>query len=117
MRGLRRLPPCGSSERRRARAKADLMSIRRLHVDLSANSLWLLLSFAMMAAGPLALADAEDWPQWRGPRGDGTCAEIRLPTHWGASAPGGASTGVRENIAWSVAIPGKGHSSPIVVGD
>jgi outer membrane protein assembly factor BamB len=49
----------------------------------------------------------EDWPQWRGPRGDGSSLEQNLPTHWSAT----------ENIAWKASVPGKGHSSPIVFGD
>jgi outer membrane protein assembly factor BamB len=52
-------------------------------------------------------ARAENWPQWRGPRGDGTSVEANIPTHWSAT----------ENVRWSTAIPGKGHSSPIVWGD
>ena len=27
---------------------------------------------------------AEDWPMWRGPRGDGVSQEISLPTRWNA---------------------------------
>ncbi|MBN2476282.1 MAG: PQQ-binding-like beta-propeller repeat protein [Pirellulales bacterium] len=54
-------------------------------------------------------ADAEDWPCWRGPRGDGTSLETNVPTRW--NGPAG------ENIAWKTAIPGKGHASPIVVGE
>jgi outer membrane protein assembly factor BamB len=52
-------------------------------------------------------ARAEDWPQWRGPRLDGTSTETNVPTHWSAT----------ENIRWKTPIPGKGHSSPIVWGD
>ena len=52
---------------------------------------------------------AENWPCWRGPRGDGTSAEIQIPVAWNGE------TG--EGIAWKVEIPGKGHSSPIVWGD
>jgi outer membrane protein assembly factor BamB len=50
---------------------------------------------------------AEDWPGWRGPRGDGTSAEKGIPLRWSQT----------ENIAWKIPIPGKGHSSPIVWGD
>lgn len=52
-------------------------------------------------------AAAEDWPQWRGPRLDGTSTEANIPTHWSPT----------ENIRWKTPIPGKGHSSPIVWGD
>ena len=50
---------------------------------------------------------ADNWPAWRGPTGDGISAEEDIPTHWTAS----------ENIAWKVAIPGEGHSSPIIWND
>jgi len=52
-------------------------------------------------------AATEDWPQWRGPRGDGSSIETHIPTHWSD----------HDNIAWKTPIPGVGHSSPIVVGD
>jgi outer membrane protein assembly factor BamB len=50
---------------------------------------------------------AEEWPGWRGPRGDGTSSEKNVPLHWSKS----------QNVRWKTAIPGKGHSSPIVWGD
>jgi outer membrane protein assembly factor BamB len=50
---------------------------------------------------------AENWPRWRGPRGDGTSLEKNIPTQWSET----------QNIAWKTAIPGKGHASPIVWND
>src|SRR6516165_882746 len=55
----------------------------------------------------VAAARAEDWPGWRGPRGDGTSLETKVPLRWSST----------ENIRWKTPIPGKGHSSPIVWGD
>lgn len=52
-------------------------------------------------------ARAEDWPCWRGPRLDGSSTAKTLPLKWSAT----------ENIAWKTAIPGEGHSSPIVHGE
>ncbi len=52
---------------------------------------------------------AENWPGWRGPRGDGTSLEKNVPVRWSAAKG--------ENIAWKVPIPGKGHASPIVWQD
>ena len=51
----------------------------------------------------------ENWPGWRGPRGDGTSLEADVPTKWDAT------TG--ENIAWKTPIPGTGHAQPIIWGD
>lgn len=50
---------------------------------------------------------AENWPQFRGPRGDGTSREAAPPTEWSAT----------NNVAWKTAVPGEGHSSPIVWED
>ena len=61
-------------------------------------ALSLVLSFSLLA---------ENWPGWRGPRGDGTSLEKSLPTQWSAT----------DNIAWKVLIPGKGHSSPVIWKD
>ena len=48
----------------------------------------------------------EDWPAWRGPRGDGTSLERNIPQRWSET----------DNIAWKVKLPGLGHASPIVHG-
>jgi outer membrane protein assembly factor BamB len=50
---------------------------------------------------------AEEWPGWRGPRGDGTSSEKGIPLTWSRT----------ENVRWKTPIPGKGHSSPIVWGE
>ncbi len=66
----------------------------------------LLILFALFRVQP---AVAENWPAWRGPRGDGSSLEKNFPDHW--NGPRG------ENIAWKVEIPGQGHASPIVWDD
>lgn len=48
-----------------------------------------------------------DWPMWRGPNEDGVSTAGTAPTMWAET----------ENIVWKAAIPGRGHSSPIIVGD
>ncbi len=48
-----------------------------------------------------------DWPQWRGAKLDGVSHETNLPTKWGKT----------ENVAWRLAMPGAGGSTPIVSGD
>ena len=50
---------------------------------------------------------SQDWPQWRGPKLDGTSSEIDLPLSWSES----------KGVAWKTEIPGKGHSSPIVMNN
>ena len=48
-----------------------------------------------------------DWPEFRGPSGDGTAHQARLPTEWSR----------QQNIAWRAELPGEGWSSPVVVGN
>jgi outer membrane protein assembly factor BamB len=55
------------------------------------------------------LARAENWPGWRGPRGDGTSQETNVPTRWDGA------TG--ENVVWKTPLVGGGHASPIVWND
>ena len=65
-----------------------------------------ILSRAVLLACPLLAAGA-DWPQFRGPDSGSVSEGSRLPTTW--------SDGL--NIAWRIELPGRGPSSPIVVGD
>ena len=44
------------------------------------------------------------WPEFRGPGAQGISTATNVPVHWSASS----------NIAWKVAVPGKGWSSPVV---
>ncbi len=50
---------------------------------------------------------ASDWPQFRGPTGQGHSDERGLPLTWSET----------KNVRWKVAIPGKGWSSPVIQGD
>jgi outer membrane protein assembly factor BamB len=55
---------------------------------------------------PLALTAAEpDWPQWRGPTGDGHApAATDLPVQWSET----------EHVVWKTPVPGRGWSSPVI---
>ncbi|HEX3725108.1 MAG TPA: PQQ-binding-like beta-propeller repeat protein, partial [Pirellulales bacterium] len=66
--------------------------------------MWSTSLVILCAGGPLV---AEDWPAWRGPRGDGTSLEPNIPVRWSAT----------ENTAWKVPVPGAGHASPIIWQD
>ena len=54
----------------------------------------------------VAVAD-DEWTQFRGPDGQGVSQAIGLPMTWTET----------ENIVWKAAIPGEGHSSPVISGD
>lgn len=61
---------------------------------------WLALAISLPACG---LASAGDWPRFRGPNGAGIADDKGVPVTW-----------TEDNILWKTAIPGAGHSSPIV---
>jgi len=48
-----------------------------------------------------------NWPQFRGPRGDGSSPAKDVPAIWSET----------NNIVWKVSTPGRGRSSPVVLGD
>lgn len=55
---------------------------------------------------PVQAHAAPDWPQFRGPTGDGQSTAKNVPTRWSPT----------ENVAWKVSVPGRGWSSPVLVG-
>jgi outer membrane protein assembly factor BamB len=54
--------------------------------------------------GLTGMAAAQDWPEFRGPGGQGHSSERGLPLEWSEA----------RNIIWKSAVPGRGWSSPIV---
>ena len=84
-------------------------------VRASATCCLRLLAVALLAIALPAVADGDDatpeieryWPQWRGPLGTGVAPHADPPLHWSEDS----------NIRWKVALPGSGHSTPIVWGD
>jgi outer membrane protein assembly factor BamB len=50
---------------------------------------------------------ATDWPQFRGPGGQGVSDEANVPLTWSET----------KNVRWKTAIPGRGWSSPVIQGD
>ncbi|MFN6107872.1 MAG: PQQ-binding-like beta-propeller repeat protein [Planctomycetaceae bacterium] len=63
---------------------------------------WLVLILGMLS--PTVRGD--DWLEFRGPGGQGHALAAGLPERWSET----------ENLAWKQTIPGKGWSSPVVVG-
>jgi outer membrane protein assembly factor BamB len=64
------------------------------------------ISVVLFLAALQSAAAAEDWPQFRGPLGQGHSAEVGVPLEWSES----------KNIQWKTAVPGTGWSSPVVAG-
>ena len=68
----------------------------------------LIACLATTAAGVGEAADpAARWPQFRGEDAAGISREARAPATWSAT----------DHVAWTVEIPGRGWSSPVVWGD
>ncbi len=61
-----------------------------------------ILGFAILGAH---LSLAQDWPQFRGPTGQGHANATGLPVEWGPE----------KNVVWRTELEGNGWSSPIVV--
>jgi hypothetical protein len=64
---------------------------------------------ALAAAGFLA-AKAEtpvDWPQWRGPQGNGISEAVDLPTNWD----------LENTIVWKTPLPSWSGATPVIWGD
>lgn len=69
---------------------------------------WMIRCVAGLLAGLICLEflNAEDWPSWRGPRGDGVSLDQTAPVNWGPT----------ENLSWKVPVPGSGRSSVVISG-
>lgn len=65
------------------------------------NCCFLLTAVLLVSNGHSVLAD---WPQFRGPHGNGTAPEAAAPVRWND----------RDNVVWKTELPGRGASSPIV---
>ena len=89
----------------------------------SNSRVWLVTVCVILSACPMAgwTADApdrgigdfpklsaeRDWPWWRGPSRNGVAVSPTAPTKFSDT----------DNVVWKTPVPGRGHSSPIVVGN
>jgi len=69
----------------------------------NAKAAWILLASLLLAV----YAQAENWPQWRGPEANGISHETNLPVKWGPE----------DNIAWKLPMPAFSGSTPAVWGN
>ena len=67
----------------------------------------LILSVVAVFVFSFVVAQAQNWPQWRGPALNGVSSEKNLPVKWTTE----------ENVAWKVAMPGWSGSTPIIWRD
>jgi outer membrane protein assembly factor BamB len=66
----------------------------------------ILLIFGLLALGLDAAHAKSDWPQWRGKDGGGVSTETNVLLDWSAD----------KGVLWRTPLPGRGHSSPVVMG-
>src|SRR5438128_1912018 len=72
------------------------------------GNLMIICLLAGEPAGEPAAAEAQRaWPQWRGPLDTGVAPHAQPPVDWSET----------KHLRWKVALPGKGHSTPIVWGE
>jgi outer membrane protein assembly factor BamB len=91
-----------------------MMMLRQVRKDrrcAAPSAAWLGLAIVFLfswQAVSSVIDPAIDWPGWRGPTRDGLAAPGQNPpVQWSEN----------ENILWKAPLPGRGHSSPTVVGD
>ncbi|MHA3773706.1 outer membrane protein assembly factor BamB family protein [Verrucomicrobiota bacterium sgz303538] len=71
----------------------------------TASSCRNLLAVTLLSLSPFTASAGEtEWPQFRGPTGQGISAATQVPIKWSADS----------NVAWKVALPGQGWSSPVL---
>ena len=80
----------------------SLLTVRNFFGALACGSL-----LVFVAPTALRAAEETEWPQFRGPRGDGTSTASSLPLRWGEE----------QNVKWKTAIHGRAWSSPVIWGD
>ncbi len=74
----------------------------RLSGPISSRNKFFSFFVLLLAAGSM---EAADWPQFRGPNGNGLCHETTTPLHWDRET----------NIVWRTKLPEPGNNgSPIV---
>lgn len=64
----------------------------------------ILASFLLPSFAAAASAAADEWPQFRGPTGQGHSTATNLPIEWST----------KKNVVWKQTVPGAGWSSPVV---
>lgn len=64
------------------------------------------LFLTLLLSSP-ALLEADSWPQFRGPSGDGVSEARNVPVEFGETT----------NLTWKTNLPGRGYSSPVFDGE
>ncbi|HEX4412558.1 MAG TPA: PQQ-binding-like beta-propeller repeat protein [Lacipirellulaceae bacterium] len=68
---------------------------------------WIGIACVVVIAASSRLSASENWPQWRGPQGNGVAAAGDYPVKFSPT----------EGVEWKVDLPGRGTSTPAVWDD
>jgi outer membrane protein assembly factor BamB len=63
-----------------------------------------LMGFGLSGATAFPAPETDDWPQFRGPDGQGHAPAGHIPANWSET----------DKVVWKTAIPGRGWSSPVI---
>jgi outer membrane protein assembly factor BamB len=77
-----------------------------MKLTLLRNGLFATLLIASSAASNVPV-QAENWPQWRGPRNDGISTEKGIVAKWSLD----------KNVAWKTPMPGRAGATPVICDD
>lgn len=80
-----------------------------MRIPIRCSLLTALVTASTISAGAAAPSEEflSNWPQWRGPTGNGVALTGNPPVEWSET----------KNVKWKTAIPGEGHSSPVIWND
>jgi len=90
------------------RTKQDFVCGRAgAKMGLNNNKIHFVGALAWFLAGwvLVAVCQGQHWPRFRGPNGQGHADTTQLPVKWGP-----------QDYIWTTALPGSGHSSPVIWG-
>src|SRR5262245_25240834 len=94
---------CGLQDPRDSKTRPRLGELFTGRLSMTKRAALLLF----LAVSATAQARADNWPTWRGPKGDGHSSEKDLPLKWSD----------KENVRWKIELPGEGNSTPIIWGE
>ena len=87
--------------------RASEASWRRTEQGSTRRFMRAVIAFLVGSFALAGTADADNWPQWRGPRGTGIAQEEVLPTRWSSE----------DNIVWKAPLRGLGVSTDLIRED
>src|SRR6478752_10809774 len=78
-------------------------------LEMAACRLKSIVAWLVIVAAAMSAIANENWPQWRGPMGNGISDSKNLPTTWNLEK--------NENIVWQTELPSWSGGTPIIWGD